>query len=110
MPCAERAEGDRVLFWCPGCDDAHAIGYGPGGWTWNGDLEKPTFTPSVKVTGTQWAPGEGFHKPQHHVAAGKPIVCHSFVTDGRISFLGDSTHTLAGQTVDLPEWPNLKEN
>jgi len=30
-------------------------------------------------------------------------VCHSFVTDGRIQFLGDCTHNLAGQTVDLPE-------
>ena len=32
-------------------------------------------------------------------------VCHSFVTDGRIQFLADCTHALAGQTVDLPEWP-----
>ena len=29
--------------------------------------------------------------------------CHSFITDGRISFCGDSEHALAGQTVDLPE-------
>ena len=36
---------------------------------------------------------------------GKPLpsVCHSFVTDGRIQFLADSNHALAGQTVDLPE-------
>jgi hypothetical protein len=27
-----------------------------------------------------------------------------FVTDGRIQFLGDCTHALAGQTVDLPDW------
>ena len=33
-------------------------------------------------------------------------VCHSFVTDGRIQFLGDCTHSLAGQTVDLPEFPS----
>jgi hypothetical protein len=30
-------------------------------------------------------------------------VCHSFVTDGKIQFLGDCTHALAGQTVELPE-------
>ena len=30
------------------------------------------------------------------------VRCHSFVTDGRIQFLSDSTHVLAGQTVDLP--------
>lgn len=31
------------------------------------------------------------------------VVCHSFVTAGRIEFLPDCTHALAGQTVDLPE-------
>ena len=31
------------------------------------------------------------------------LTCHSFVTDGRIQFLADCTHPLAGQTVDLPE-------
>ena len=30
----------------------------------------------------------------------------AFVTDGRIQYLADSTHALAGQTVDLPEWSN----
>lgn len=25
-------------------------------------------------------------------------------TDGRIQFLNDCTHALAGQTVDLPDW------
>lgn len=39
-------------------------------------------------------------------ASGNPVpyTCHSFVTDGRIQFLGDCTHSLAGQTVDLPDW------
>jgi hypothetical protein len=39
----------------------------------------------------------------------KCSVCHSFVTDGRIQFLGDCTHALAGQTVDLPEWTGGEE-
>ncbi len=29
---------------------------------------------------------------------------HSFIKDGMIEFLGDCTHKLAGQTVDLPEF------
>jgi hypothetical protein len=58
----------------------------------------------VKVGGTQWPADSPFHKPHHHVAPGQPVVCHSFVTDGRIQFLEDCTHELAGQTVDLPEW------
>jgi hypothetical protein len=29
--------------------------------------------------------------------------CHSFVTNGKIQFLADCTHKLAGQTVELPD-------
>ncbi len=94
--------GALVSFRCPGCDDFHQISVGT--WTFNGDLERPTFTPSVLVGGVQWGNDDGFYKPNHAVPAGGRIVCHSFVTDGRIQFLGDCTHHLAGQTVDLPEW------
>jgi hypothetical protein len=99
---ATAEDGQRVLFRCPGCDDNHQIGV--GAWTFNGDLDRPTFTPSVLVGGVQWDADSGFHKPNHAVAPGESIVCHSFITDGRIQFLGDCTHVLAGQTVDLPEW------
>jgi hypothetical protein len=106
MPRAKQAEGNRVHFWCPGCDEAHGIVHeGPNAWGWNGDLDRPTFTPSVLVRGVQWGPESGFHRPSHAVEPGRTTVCHSFVTDGRIQFLGDCTHQLAGQTVDLPDWP-----
>lgn len=92
------AEGGHLLFWCPGCDGAHMIrvkqGEGPG-WGYNGDPERPTFTPSVLVTYNGSDAGKG---------DAPPAVCHSFVTDGRIQFLGDCTHALAGQTVDLPDY------
>jgi hypothetical protein len=32
--------------------------------------------------------------------------CHSYVRDGKIEFLNDSTHKLAGQTVPLPDMPD----
>lgn len=89
------AEGGRLLFWCPGCDGAHqvAVGDGPGPrWGYNENPEAPTFTPSVFVN----PPG-----PYHNPGA---EICHSFVTDGRIQFLGDCSHALAGQTVDIPAW------
>ncbi len=100
-------DGERVLFRCPGCDDNHQIGVGT--WTFNGDLERPTFTPSVLVGGVQWDtelyPYFQSRRDRHPtVPVGERIVCHSFVTDGQIQFLSDSTHALAGQTVDLPEW------
>lgn len=78
-----------VQFMCPGCGRTHSIN---NTWTFNGDMERPTITPSVKVT---WPQGKG--KPDR--------ICHSFVTDGKIQFLSDCTHSLAGQTVDLDEFP-----
>lgn len=93
------AEGGRLMFWCPGCDGAHAVqhGDGPGPrWTWNGNAERPTFSPSVLVTYDGADAGQD---------GAPPRVCHSFVNDGRIQFLGDCTHVLAGETVDLPPWP-----
>lgn len=104
------APGRRVHFRCPGCDDVHSVVVDtPDGWGWNGDLERPTFTPSVLVQMTKWkGTFEEYGKwtrPTHpNVEPGGECICHSFVTDGRIQFLGDCTHELAAQTVDLPEW------
>lgn len=84
------APGRRVSFQCPGCDDVHQVVVEtPNGWGFNGDLDLPTFTPSVLCRMP--------YRDNVHI-------CHSFVTDGRIQFLDDCTHDLAGQTVDLPEW------
>lgn len=109
-------EGNRVMFWCPGCDCAHSVRVGEGTgpfWTWNGDAERPTFSPSILVRGTDFTPA-GRHAYQKWLDGGcKATVtgfekmdtcCHSFVTDGRIQFLGDCTHALAGQTVEIPDF------
>lgn len=92
------AEGGRLMFWCPGCDGAHQVGVGHGDgprWGYNGDPEAPTFTPSILVT---------YNGRDAGIDGAPPAICHSFVTDGRIQFLGDCTHALAGQTVDIPDW------
>lgn len=113
--------GGLIQFRCPACNSAHMLlaqineaklavpdagdpDWTPpqeyyearnGAWSWNGDQDRPSFQPSILVTypgadaGANGAP---------------PAVCHSFVTDGRIQFLGDCTHSMAGLTVDLPEW------
>ena len=81
-----------MLFWCPGCKGLHQVptqNTHANNWGFNGDLKKPTFTPSIL---TQIAP-DGTWQTQ----------CHSFVTDGKIQFLTDSPHALAGQTVELEE-------
>lgn len=107
--------GDEgVTYYCQGCNSAHSIKTkGGGAWGWNGDVEKPVFTPSVLVT--------GFEKPTDdeidRIMAGekierRPLRCHTFVgcngaQPGEVIFLGDCTHALAGQTwpfPDLPDW------
>lgn len=104
---AKSGDVQVVIFRCPGCEDNHQISVGT--WTFNGDLDRPTFSPSVLVGGVQWDtdlyPYFQSRTDRHPgVPVGGRIVCHSFVTDGQIRFLGDCTHDLAGQTVDLPEW------
>lgn len=86
----------RRSFVCPGCNDTHEV---DGKWTFNGDYEKPTLRASIKV--------RGVHIPDdNYPTVGTPSVCHSYVTDGKIQFLGDCTHKLVGQTVELPELPD----
>lgn len=87
-------------FYCPGCDHAHSVNTNPGGWGFNGNVERPTFTPSVLLT--RPAKPNATEEFKEWRAA---RVCHSFVTDGRIQFLSDCTHALAGQTVDLADFP-----
>ena len=78
-----------VTFHCPGCNCGHSFRvFGASGpvWDWNGDLDKATFSPSLLYQG---GPND--------------TRCHSFVRDGKIQFLSDCSHHLAGQTVDVPE-------
>ena len=82
--------GKVYVFHCPGCQYSHPVEVdapGGAGWTWNGSMERPTFSPSLLVN--KDAPEQR---------------CHSFVRDGRIEFLSDCFHVLAGKTVDIPEW------
>ena len=112
-----KLDDGRISFWCPGCDEAHVIRVESRDhpvWTWNGDVDAPTFSPSILVTGTRiTAKGEadyqawmaaGYPDRKGEMLDNEPVVCHSFVNQGRIEFLRDCTHHLAGQTVDLPDW------
>lgn len=101
-------DGGRVAFRCPGCSNIHIINTGgsPGPvWSYNGKPDAPTFSPSVLATWKEPSDDEGAWDDE---SKDVPKVCHSFVTDGRIQFLGDCTHALAGQTVDLPEFPHAR--
>lgn len=95
VPHEDGSGAVSVWFWCAGCETHHAVKV--PGWTFNGDTERPTFAPSVLVTYN--GPDAGQDRGDGKTAP--PARCHSFVTDGRIQYLTDSTHRLSGQTVDL---------
>ena len=100
------AEG--IHFICPGCNEAHTVRTKPDSqrprWSWNGSLSMPTLTPSVLLTDYKPSPDDNDRLNQDGTRKLIQYICHSFVTDGRIQFLSDCTHALAGQTVDLPPW------
>lgn len=80
-------------FDCPGCHEPHVVQTsGDHAWGFNGDVDKPTFSPSVLI---QWRDHDGVAVAEHR--------CHFFIRDGRIEFCSDSGHELAGQIVDLPD-------
>lgn len=104
-------EGGLITYWCQGCEEPHAIN---SGWSFDGDLEAPTFHPSVLVTCGHYTPG---FKPgskcwctfnAEHPGEEDPFVCfrcHTFIRGGIVEFLSDCTHALAGHTLPLPPLP-----
>lgn len=102
-------EGGVITFFCPGCKETHSIK--TPGWTFDGNAENPTFSPSVLVRSGHFAPGhkEGdscwcTYNKEHGTNDFECRRCHSFVRNGKIEFLGDCSHELRNQTVDLPEF------
>lgn len=101
-----RRVGASAWWWCPGCEQARGFGahrfaiVGDDGstpdgscWTFDGNLDAPTFDPSYLTwLGEQASPW---------------YRCHTFVRAGRIEYLGDCSHPLVGQTVEMvpvPDW------
>jgi hypothetical protein len=112
---ADPATGQEGLsYWCQGCDGLHGIRTkGEHSWSWNGDVDKPVFTPSVDTKGHQ----EPTEEEWVRIRAGEKVErrvqhCHTFVgcngaEPGQVIFLSDCTHALAGTVQpfpDLPDW------
>lgn len=82
-----------IVIFCPACKRHHRVITEEANdgqtarWGFNGNLDLPTFTPSILT----WSPDT------------KQTRCHSFVTNGKIQFLSDCEHELKNQTVDLPD-------
>lgn len=98
-----RQAHNALTFTCPGCGDNHTVN--TDRWHWNGSLDRPTLDPSLLVrTGhytSSWKPGDSCWCGKGYEFS--CYRCHSFVKDGRIEFLSDCSHALAGKTGDLSE-------
>ena len=78
---------DQYRYHCEGCGYEHAFALKSEGGNhgFNMDLDNPTVTPSLLQN---FSPDS---------------ICHSFIRDGKIQYLGDCHHHLKGQTIELPE-------
>lgn len=75
--------------WCPGCESMHVL---PDSWTFDGNVESPTFSPSFLH---KWNYG-----PER-----TPKSCHYIVTAGILNYCGDCHHALRGTSVPIPDLP-----
>lgn len=95
------------MFWCDGCKSHHSFQtkrpqadmlpkdmeqrwrdyhLKTPVWTFNGNADKPTFSPSLLV---RWGDQPGDKR------------CHLYLRDGMVQYLGDCTHDLKGKTVPV---------
>lgn len=107
-----RPTTDGYEFLCPACNDFHGVRTDPkhgAVWKFNGDLNKPTFSPSIlvrsghfaKQTGGCWCTYNTAHPDEP--SSFKCYRCHSIIEDGKIRYFSDCSHSFAGQTLDLSE-------
>lgn len=79
------------MHWCPGCQEFHPL---PDRWTFDGNVDSPTFHPSFKQT-------------LHNGIA--LVVCHYWIKNGVIDFCPDSWHALKSTKVPMPALPTEME-
>lgn len=87
------AKGSYWCFYCPGCKRMHLYDVGTEyqhQWQFNGDVNNPTFTPSLRLVSDIQG-------------------CHLNITNGQIQFHGDCWHDLKGQTVPMVDIPDTQE-
>lgn len=85
---ANETLADCYGFHCPGCGYEHSFRTkgkeGQPKWTWNGDFEKPTISPSLLVFKDD---------PTRR--------CHIFVNNGMIQYLSDCFHDMKNKTIPM---------
>jgi len=106
-----RSVESGFAHYCPGCEEMHYIQTkapraNGAQWSFNGDVDKPTFSPSMRITGTyDITDDEHARIMRGEPFTPKPYCCHYVLTAGVINYCGDCTHALVGQSVVLPPLP-----
>lgn len=76
-------------FWCPACGFIHQL---DERWKVGGTPESPTVEGSYLQYGSE-ADLEAMPR------------CHLFIRDGQLQYLSDCSHSMAGQTIPMPDLP-----
>ncbi len=88
-------DGIFATFQCPGCKRGHSYTIALNDymkerkhpcWKFNGDVNNPTFTPSLLNYRSETCPR-----------------CHLYVKNGKIEFCSDCEHDLKGQTIEMKD-------
>lgn len=96
--------GGRYLHWCPACRCGHTYHTNTEGrpsWSFNGNVEKPSFSPSMRIFTPAGPYGDNGE------TTGERTICHYYVTDGKIIYQEDCHHgtPFFGGTFDLRAIP-----
>lgn len=97
-----------LVYYCPGCQFDHWVEIRPAdekpeehfhpSWVFNGDLQRPTLEPSVKIP---------VNYPEPHLDYER-IQCHHYIRDGQFVYEDDCVHGFAGTTVDMIDLPEIQ--
>lgn len=77
----------RFFHMCPACIEMHPL---PESWQFDGNLEKPTFSPSFRQSFVRWSGGTD--PSGRGIGEKVDVECHYIITAGNIHFCGDSWH------------------
>ncbi len=91
------------MHWCPACETEHPL---PDSWAFDGNLDRPTFSPSFAQTFMHWT--GGIDPSGLGLGERQQRLCHYFVKDGNLQFLPDSWHKRS-DIVAMPPLPAPKD-
>lgn len=97
-------KGDQLEYKCHACG-WHSVPVKIGEkadkfWQWNGSVEKPTISPSVR----HFYP-ESAYAAHPNLPA---FCCHYIMTDGVLAFCGDCTHDKSGQSLPMLPYTDVE--